>query len=190
MRVTAQWSGFPGAPGYTNLFFMAGGGLITDAQQVVDRVRTAFGNLVPLFPSSMNIQIQAEVPVIDEDTGIITEFRTVTPPASIGGGGTGSYSGPSGAVVTWRTNDLRNGRRIRGRTFLVPLAGSAFDAQGSLNSGSLIAINAFADELIGGDLDSELVVWSRPTGGSGGVAATVTSATVPDLAAVLRSRRD
>lgn len=190
MKITAQWDGFPGAPGYTNLYFMGGGGLITDAQQVADRVRTAFGHLVPLFPTNMAINIDPEVPVIDESTGMTTDFRTIDPPSEIGGGGSGGYAGPTGAVVTWRTNDLRGGRRIRGRTFLVPLAGSAFEANGSLNSGSLIALRSFADELVGGDFDSELVVWSRPTGGSGGVAATVTSATIPDMAAVLRSRRD
>lgn len=190
MKITAEWSGFPGAPGYTNLYFMGGGGLITDAQQCADRVRRAFGHLVPLFPTNMNIQINSEVPVIDESTGMITDFRTVTPPTKIGGGGTGGYAGPTGAVVTWRTNDLKNGRRIRGRTFLVPLAGSAFEANGSLGGASLLPLRQFADELIGGDLDSEFVVWSRPVGGAGGVAATVTAATIPDMAAVLRSRRD
>ena len=189
-RVTARWAGFSGAPGYSNFFFATGGGLISDAQQVADRVRSAFGQLPPSLPQGTTVTIQPEVAVIDSDTGELTRYETITPGTTVSGTATGAYSGASGAVINWRTNDVRFGRRIRGRTFIVPLGSGAYDSTGTLSSGTLEDLNDFASVLVGGDLDSELGVWSRPRDGGGGVFATVVSATVPDMAAVLRSRRD
>lgn len=195
LRVTARWQGFSGAPGYSNFFFSSGfldGGLLGDeAQALADRVADAFNELYLLLPSPVSISIEPEVPVIDSDTGVIQDFNTITPPSPVGGGGTDSeYAGPAGAVVTWRTSDLRNGRRIRGRTFLVPLRTFAYQDDGTLTAQSMTYIRNFADTLVGGSLDGDLGVWSRPTGGSGGVFASVTGYTVPDMVAVLRSRRD
>lgn len=169
---------------------MGGGGLISDAQQVADRVGGALESLESSLPSGVRIQVQPDVEEIDEATGMVTGFQTVEPPDAAAGAGTGGYSGPTGAVINWRTNDLRNGRRIRGRTFIVPLAGSTYQPDGTLQENTRGNIQNMADALMGGDFDSELVVWSRPINGSGGVAATVVQANVPDLAAVLRSRRD
>lgn len=189
-RVTARWTGFQGAPGYSVFHFMAGGGLISDAQSSATRVADAFEYLKANLPDTVTVSIEPEVQEIDESTGMVTGFQNITPPSPVNGTGDGNYSAASGAVVNWRTGDLRFGRRIRGRTFLVPLVGASYDSAGTLSTATLTNVNLFADELVGGDLDSELVVWSRPRDGSGGVAATVTQATVPDMAAVLRSRRD
>lgn len=189
-RVTIRWTGFLGAPGYSNFYFMAGGGLISDAQSSVDRVMSSLGALGSALPGTVTLSAEPEVAELDESTGTITDFVNIDPPQSITGGGTSGYSAASGAVINWRTNDVRFNRRIRGRTFIVPLAGSAYQSDGTLVAGARENIQTAADGMVGGDLDSELVVWSRPRNGSGGVAATVVSANVPDMAAVLRSRRD
>lgn len=190
LRVTAQWTGFNGAPGYSVFHYMGGGGLISDAQQVADRTGASLALLKPLLPATVRIAVESEVAVLDEDTGVLSDFRGITPPGAVQGSSPNGYAGPAGAVVNWRTDDVRAGRRIRGRTFLVPLISSSFDAGGTLTDSTITTIRSFADSMVGGDFDSELVVWSRPINGSGGVAATVTSASVPDKAAVLRSRRD
>lgn len=190
LRVTARWTGFQGAPGYSNFFFAGGGGLISDAGQVANRVRSAFNELGNILPESVSIDIDPEVPVIDSDTGMTASIETIDPPGTVTGGASTAYSAASGGVVTWRTNDLRNGRRIMGRTFLVPLAAGAYESDGTLSTAGLTNLRGFADELTAGDFDSELGVWSRPVGGSGGVFATVTAYTVADKVAVLRSRRD
>lgn len=195
MRVTARWTGFSGAPGYSNFFFSSGfldGGLLGDeAQALADRVADAFRDMDILFPDPVRISIEPEVPVIDSDTGVIQSFNTISPPTVVEGSGTsGEFAGPAGAVVTWRTGDVRGGRRIRGRTFLVPLRTFAYEDDGTLTELAMSNLRAFANTLMGGDLDGDLGVWSRPVGGSGGVFATVTGYTVPDMVAVLRSRRD
>nr|CRY95060.1 hypothetical protein [uncultured prokaryote] len=189
-RVLLRWQGFSGGPGYSAFYFAGGGGLISDAQQVADRVGNAVESLQPILPGSVQLQVETEVQVLNSDTGEVQDYRIIDPPGPRSGSGTGSYSGASGGVINWRTDDLRNGRRIRGRTFIVPLAGSAYDAQGTLSTAAITALQDFASDVAGVDFDSELGVWSRPVGGSGGVFATVTGFNVPDMAAILRSRRD
>lgn len=190
LKVTAQWSGFTGAPGYSTFYFAGGGGLISDAQQVADRVRGAFDTVKGIFPGSVKVAISPEVSVVDAATGVASAIRTITPGAVVAGSGTGNYSAASGAVVTWRTSDLRFGRRILGRTFLVPLAQGAYDADGTLSAPGMVNLNNFATALRGVDFDSEFGIWSRPRNGSGGVFASVDGHTVRDKVAVLRSRRD
>nr|CRY96518.1 hypothetical protein [uncultured prokaryote] len=189
-RVTAVWTGFNGAPGYSNFFFAVGGGVVSDRQQVADRVAGAFNSARTALASSVEINIQSEVAILSSETGVIQSFDAITPPAPVSGNGPGAYSGPTGACVNWRTSDVRNGRRIRGRTFLVPLSGSAYDTTGTLATSTLTSVRAFADAITGTDFDSEFGVWARPINGSGGVFASVDSYSVPDKAAVLRSRRD
>lgn len=193
-RVTARWTGFPGAPGYSNFFFSSGfldGGLLGDeAQMLANRVRSAFDEISSLLPNNVSISIDPEVPIIDSDTGVIQSFNSIDPPSPVAPAGDRAYAGPAGAVVTWRTDDLRNGRRIRGRTFLVPLSTFVFDDDGTLKQSQFEFLRDFADTLMGPALEGDLGVWSRPVGGSGGVFATVTGYTIPDMAAVLRSRRD
>lgn len=193
-RVTARWSGFTGAPGYSNFYFSSGwndGGLLGDeAELLADRVISAFGVISDLLPTGTRISIDPEIPVIDSDTGVAQSFNSIQPPDDVHAGIRGTYAGPAGAVVTWRTNDLRNGRRIRGRTFLVPLGTAGFQDDGTLTSDTIEDLQEFATTLMGGSLDGDLGVWSRPVNGSGGVFASVVGYTIPDMVAVLRSRRD
>lgn len=189
-RVTAVWSGFPGGPGYSNFFFASGGGLISDAQSSVDRVKDAFGELLTSLADGVSISLENEVAVVNSDTGEVSDYIDVDGGFAAAGSSGGGYPGPVGAVVNWRTGDVRFGRRIRGRTFLVPLSGNAYDDDGTLSNSARGQVQDFAAVMTSFDFDSEFGVWSRPRDGSGGVFASVTGYNVPDLAAVLRSRRD
>lgn len=189
-RVTAEWSGFTGAPGYTNFHFspFTGGG---DAQASVDRVRAFFQQLIEVIPTGVSVRVSPTVEVIDETTGSLTGYLDAEPPAVVNAGSGGTiYVGPAGGVINWNTATVRDGRRVRGRTFVVPMRNTAFDGQGTLTAPAIAWLNAAANALRTGDFESGLVVWSRPRNGSGGVAAPVIGHRVPDLAAVLRSRRD
>jgi hypothetical protein len=122
----------------------------------------------------------------------------------LSGTATGAYAGNAGAVVHWLTSLIVGTRRVRGRTFLVPMIGSAFESNGSLTSTALNTINNAAAALITA-VGTGMVVWSRPvvahtkydpkTGQGTGVAGrsgtygAVTGSRVPDLAISLRSRR-
>lgn len=200
LRVTAEWTGFSGGPGYSNFFFSvdAGfwdGGLFGDDAQLAattasQRVADAFLEIQQLVPSDINIVPSSEVAIMDSDTGEIQGTVTRDEVQVGNPQGSGGYSAVSGAVVNWNTNDYRFGRRIRGRTFLVPLVASAYQDDGTITTSALGSLRAFGAEMVGDAGGPEFGVWSRPRDGAGGVFATVVAATVPDMAAVLRSRRD
>lgn len=200
IRITARWTGFPGAPGYSNFHFSTNagffdGGLLGDeaeaaAQSAANRVRNAFIGINSLTPSAVSIKFEAEAPVIDSDSGEILGAIPISLEDLTPSGNSDGFSGATGAVVNWRTNDYRFGRRIRGRTFIVPLAGTQYESDGTLNSSALSTLRGFGSDIVSGGDDPQFGVWSRPRNGAGGVFASVVSSSVPDLAAVLRSRRD
>jgi hypothetical protein len=198
LRVTARWSGAIGLPGYSVFHYrdFSAGGEPTQAQaqNAVDKVRTFFFTVAPLLPNVISVQVLGDVPVIEETTGTMTGIFSANQPANVQGsiGATVEYAAPVGAVVTWRTGTVRNGRIIRGRTFLVPLGRSAFAVDGTLASTALTTINSAANALNDDASDGDLGVYSRPSapGATDGVWAAVNGHSVPDMGAVLRSRRD
>lgn len=189
-RITAEWSGWQGAPGFTNLYFrnIEGAGGTSDMQ---GRVRTFFAAFNNALPSAVRIQVQGEVAVIDDATGEITAFISNTPPAVVQGEYSGPYSAASGVCITWLTSGVRNGRHVRGRTFIVPLGAPAFESDGTVANPQ--GLQTIAQGLLD-PLGDDMVVWSRPGLLNGstqpGTSFDVTGARVRDRTAVLRSRRD
>lgn len=198
LRATAEWSGFVGSPGYTNLYFRdftgSGNPDLTQAQAASDRVRTFFDAIKAQLPTTVTITMRADVDVVEDTTGTMTDSFGTTPLAPVVGTASvaGGYSGATGAVVTLRTSSFRNGRRIRGRFFIVPLGGTIYGPDGTLSNTPLGTMRTAATALADQTGTPDLGVWARPTapGASDGEWAVCTSATIPDLAAVLRSRRD
>ena len=194
-KVTINWSGLPGGPGYTNLYFQDISGPTNVDQTLVDSAVSKTDAWLGVFraslPNSITTGVSATVEAVDETTGALVGFWTGTPATAAVGTGGASYAAPTGAVVSWYTSTVRNGRRIRGRTFMVPLANSAFEADGSLVASKITAWNTATNTLIATGASAELGVWSRPSspGGSDGDWALVTSFRIPDMAAILTSRR-
>lgn len=189
-RVTVQWTGFQGAPGYSNFHFTE---QVSDPgpRDGYDRVWDFLNEINSLFPTDVHYLAEGEVAILDETTGMITDYQTVAEnPTPGNGGATGGYSAASGAVVTWNTAGVRNGRRVRGRTFLVPLGGNAYQSDGTLTPDTISTINDGASLLVGEGFDSGFAIFSRPSNGQDGGVYPVTGFRVPDMAAVLRSRRD
>lgn len=194
-RIVINWTGFAGAPGYTNLYFRnSTPGIIT--QLVVDNARQKVDawltSALPLLPATVTVGVDNTVGVIDDANGELQGYMTTNATAPRAGSGTGNYSAASGLVVNWSTGTVRNGRRIRGRMFMVPLAGSALSTNGSLDDANLPGIRAAAEAVRAASGESRLVVWARPTtpGGTDGGSAEVITSTIPDKVAVLTSRRD
>lgn len=184
-RLTATWSQWPGAPGITQLY--SGNGSPTQA--MVDGFRGLFQPLVAYLPSGLTVQVNGSGDVFDDATGLITGVWSVgTTPAPTIGSGTGNYAGNAGAVINWLTSLVHGRRRLRGRTFMVPLVSAAYDTQGSLSSACITALQTGAAAMIAGG-GGEFVVWSQPKPDGSFAVGTVNGFKVPDLAATLRSRR-
>lgn len=200
LRVKTRWSGFSGGPGYTNLHFRGlgtgegGGGSydVAAANNAINRVNAFMGGIRTLLPSVVRVEVQSEVEVLEDTTGELLGTLAGTDAPEHAGSATGGYSGPVGAVVNWRTGGIRRGRRVRGRTFLVPLASAAFGASGTLLSTAQTTITNSAENMYLPADSLDLMVYARPTSADAtdGNAFVVSSFNVPTLAAVLRSRRD
>jgi len=190
-RVKVRWSGFSGAPGYNVFHFDAATeGAGPTAQDCVDALRVFYTSIAARMPTPVKIDFESVVEVIEETTGALTGFEQITPGASIPGTVSGGFSSATGACVNWITDGVRNGRRLRGRTFIVPLGGSVYDVDGTLGGPTLTALQDAANVLHASPVD--LQVYGRPTapGAADGYAEGVTSARVADKTAILRSRRD
>lgn len=199
-RVRVTWSGFIGAPGYTNLFFRdfdsteapGDSPTVAQAEDACERTQTFFTAIRAAFPGIVRLKVEPVVDILESSTGELIDSLSTPALPEILGGGAGNYSAAAGGVVSWRTGGIRNGRRIRGRTFLVPMSASALGTNGQLAPATVAYIAAAAATLIDRAGTPDLGVWARPTGPglSDGVWTVVTGAQVPASGAILRSRRD
>lgn len=189
-RVRLTWTGFKGAPGYSNFYFSPG------TPPPLAALRTFFEAVKSFFPVGLTIAYPSTGDVISEVTGQITDSWTTSGVADTAGSGLSSYVGPAGAVVEWQTATVLDGRRPLGKTFLVPMNTAQFQSDGTLTDATRTAIQtagaAFVSTTAG-----QFFIWHRPIRDPnpphtvtrlGGVAA-VTACRVPDLQAVMRSRR-
>lgn len=196
LRTKLKWNGFAGAPGYTNLFFKPSDDQQPDQAdaQAAANFTNDFGAYVRTYlPIEASMQVQSDVEELWDTTGALQNIFTVNAmPVLQGQAASAPYSAASGAVVTWRTGGVRNGRRVRGRTFLVPLANSAYQSDGTIASAVLTAWNTNFTTLMNTASSVRLGVYARPTvqGASDGSWFAATGFTIPDKVAVLRSRRD
>lgn len=196
LKVKVRWQGFTGSPGWSNFYFDGQGDTFLtpeDAPIVAARVSTFLNNVKGMFPNTVQWKIQSDVEAISVSNGELLTVHSIPDiPVIQATGGAAGYAAASGFVVTWRTAGVRNGRRVRGRTFLVPAASVSYGADGTIESVTLGTLTTQATTLAGIGGTSPLQVWSRPSGpgASDGVAFDVASVSVPDMAAVLRSRRD
>lgn len=206
-RVKARWAGFTGAPGYTVLHFADQFGTNGDlgpatqegALDIVTRTRAFFDAIKGTLPAPVSVTVESEVEVLDELSGRLTNSFAVASQLAVNGMSNSSYSVASGAVINWRTAGVRKNRRVRGRSFIVPLVGSQFGTNGALLDATVAQIQDNANVLASQTGTNDLVVYARPTPANpltgaaaidDGEAHAVTSAAVPSKGAILTSRRD
>lgn len=185
--LTATWSGTGGGTGFTRLRFL--GNLTTaEVTQQLNAMKTFFGAMTTALPTAVSIAYQALAQEYD-DAGVLTKEISGTPPSNTAGSGGTSWAAPVGGVINWETGAFNShGHRVRGRSYIVPLASVTYDAQGTLASGFLTMIQTAASNLLSGLIP--MVVVSKHPDGSFDQIRQVTASVVPDKACILRSRRD
>jgi len=202
-RVRTTWSYTPGGPGYTNMYFGTTDPLASGAQTAVNDVQAFWNAIKSYIPSAVSLQVDPSVIMVEDVTSEQTgDISVGTPPAAIQGTGGGAWAAPAGATAQWTTASYLYGRRVKGRTYLVPLTAGAFQSDGTILDTTKTALNAAAAALVAGA--SNFVVYTRerqaksaaesPTGKEityrPGASSMVVSGSVADRVAVLRSRRD
>lgn len=149
---------------------------------------TFFDAMKGLIPDTVNI-VPVEVgEIIDSSSGEATGAWSDAPEAGVNGTGMSAHANGVGASVQWNTGTFSGGRRVRGRTFIVPLHRECFGTAGLLTDAARGTLQDAADGLIE-DLAGALTIFSRPTGGGSGGTASVTSATVSNTPSWLRTRK-
>lgn len=192
-----RWAGFTGAPGYSIFHFRdfaSGAPVQADADQAHAKVESFIDAIRPVIPNPVLLSVMPDVEIIEETTAVLQDLKTVIPNAPRAGSATAgtNWAAAVGANITWRTGGIRNGRRVKGRTFLVPLAFTAFHTDGTLNDATHTTLNAAATTLRSATGSPDLGVWARPSaiGASDGAWFAATGHSIPDISTVLRSRRN
>jgi hypothetical protein len=195
-----DWSGFPGAPGFTNLYAETTDPLLAGAETWAAAIDTMINHWANTLPNGVHIQVNPEIETINDADGTLEDILTVTGtlPSHNGALG-GNYAGASGWCIDWLTTGAAFGRRRMGRSFVVPASTEAFQNDGTIATATLTEQRAAAATYVA-TAGINPVVWVRPkyvkpattppTLVHAGLAVAITGSRVPDLAAVLRSRRD
>jgi hypothetical protein len=89
--------------------------------------------------------------------------------------------------INWITGSVIGRRRLRGRTFCVPVIGANFQSDGTVSDTVLSNFRVNASALVVAAA-TNFQVWHRPVGGTGGLNSDVVAATVNDRPQVLTSR--
>jgi hypothetical protein len=189
-RVVVSWAG-PSVTGLAVnvLHFDA----TEQAAPPVAAIRTAYQAMAGQLPSAVTVTVPPSGETIDDSDGTLTGVWSATAPAVVTGGVVPQAAAGVGACVTWNTGGIVAGtkgpRRLRGRTFLVPLANACYDADGTLTAPAVTALNNFGTSLIAA---GGFGIWHRPTSAAAanGTSSSVLSHKLRDKVAYLSSRRD
>lgn len=183
-EIITEWTIERSSGGLSIMYFADEGGVAAQ--------RTALANFWSALTSNLDQQtswrIQTNGRILDEASGTLTGFWADPTNRAGNGSATGDpVSNSTQGLVRWLTDDVVNGRRVQGRTFVPGITKNAI-VSGELSASVLTAMqtaaSAYADA-------SGLVIWHRPDdSGSGGSVHSVTAASVWNEFAVLRGRRD
>jgi hypothetical protein len=195
-RTIVQSTGYLGGPGYNILHWTAGVGAgvndVDGVEEFHDTLEATLSSVDEWIADDVTLSILPDVVYFNDDDGVI--LGSTTDPGGIRvvpGLGTGtSLSRATQANVGFRTEEYVNGRRLKGRMFLGPIASDIIGADGQIYAESVTDIPAAFSGLISG-LGGRLAVWHRPTdaaptSGSYGDVTTITCSRVPGT---LRSRK-
>ena len=183
-----------GAPGLTTFRFLPGtaGGVPADAVDAVGRVQDCWDAMKGNHPSNFVATVQGEVRVIDATDGALTGF--LDGGADVVVTGTSASAGlpiASMLLLQHDTGDIHMGRRVRGRSYIGPVAlNTNVAGVPTATAKSLLLTGALL--LLSGATATVPVVWSRPDSpvGDPGFHSEVLTYRAAGYFAVLRSRRD
>lgn len=184
--VNLTWTGATGSPGVNvwHARFDNGDPLSGDLSDVTDIIGQFYDAIEGLFPSTYTITYDGEAQGVGADEG--TTYQST--PWTFQGEGAPAFLPPATAMfVNWRA--FTGGRRGKGRTYLGPLTDLVTEGNGTPEEAYRAQVQAAANALVSaslGDLNGAVVIYSR----TDGIARDVATADVPNMFAVLRSRRD
>lgn len=196
--ITTRWDGFIGAPGWSKIWFeeLADSTSRNNAGAAVSNFWLA---LVNFYRAPFTWTVSPIVQNFDIQTGQLTNEFTMSTVPNVRTGtvpNTTAYAGGTGCVVHWQTGVVLDGRKVTGKTFLVPTT-NMFEADGTITTTARTTI-ADAGNALATNVNVRQVVYHRvfdKKAGEpgrtqvGGNLVRVSAAVVPDRSATMRSRR-
>lgn len=185
--IDLTWSGASGSPGVNIWHARFDTGAIptpADLQEVVDALQTFYATIDGLYPNTLTASFAGEAAGVGPDSG---DTFTANPWSEPGDNANGYLSPATMMYVNWSTST--GGRRGRGRTFIGPLDAGVREANGTPTEEARGVLQGAVDALVSSSLSDNgwaVGVWSR----TDAVLRDFTSGSVPNMFAVLRSRRD
>lgn len=181
-RIRVVLSGGVGLPGVSTFYSEVA------VPSAVADVAAFYDDIKGLMPSTVTATILSSGDVIEDSNGSLVGTWSEGTDTQVQGTSGVSYGAGIGVAVQWNTNGIRNGRRVRGRTFLCPLTSDIFQNDGTIGATPLSTITTAAGILASG---GQLRVWSRPSSipAADGESHSVLNASVADRVTSLRSRR-
>jgi hypothetical protein len=185
-RVLVQWSGPQVVGSAVNVLAYDGS---DNAAPPLAAIRAAYQGLAPFLPTGLSIAFPNTGDRFEDTTGNLTGFWSAAAVGNVVGSAPAATAAGAGACAAWSTGAVVRTRRLRGRTFLVPLATNAYDTDGTLVAGAMTVLSAWVTAMLA---SGPLFVWSRPTTDpvAPGTSSGVQSGRVKDKVAFLSSRRD
>lgn len=196
-EVDAIISGDVGGRGISRFRFVNAAGSVpsaSDCNTAGAAVRQLYFAMASYIPSDITVAVQGLVNCYDEVSGLVVgPVSMTTVPGAVAGSGAGNYAAGMGMRINWKTNVISGRRLIKGATFMIPLASSAFQANGAPATAASNSLQAAATAYIAAlnGVTVQAVVWHRPPKGThaGGATGPLQAATISGMASGLRSRR-
>jgi len=172
-----------------------------DGGVLLAEVQALYVKVAPTTPVDVTFSFPSAGDIIEDTTGVITGSWAGAVYAPIPGSAAGTYAAPVGLLFRWTTGTIADGKRVRGRTFIVPSIGNIFSASGQVDPAVVSAFDAALAAFVVANA-ANFVVWHRPYAGRLATAklkarvahpgshAVVTGSGTSTKAVVLRSRRD
>lgn len=164
-----------------------------NAAPPVAAVKAAFAAAPLMFPSGLTLTFPGSGEQINDTDGSLVGVWSSPDGGTVTGGNTVQPAAGVGACIGWTTGGIVNGtkgpRKLRGRTFLVPLSTAVYESDGTLSPGTVTTLQTLANAIMAA---GPLAVWHRPSSptATDGNSYGVISAKVRDKVAFLSSRRD
>lgn len=189
-EVVVVWSGANGLPGYSK--FRAVTSLSsTQLNAFAANVMAFFSAIKALVPAIVTFTMQPGASVHEDDGTLINEATITSLPAPVVCTGSGAYSAASGILVLWNTGAVNGGKKVRGRTYLVPVSTTVLQADGTIVDAQRTVVQTAANTLVGATPAPAINSRARASNPlATNATVQVVSAVVSDKQVVLRSRRD
>ena len=182
-RVRAIWNSAAVVGGGVSTFYF---------DEAASGFQAAVADFFQAIEASLPVGQQIFVPnsgdLLDVATGALSGVWSEGSGETIVGQDTQGYAAGVGIRVVWPTAGIRNGRRVKGSTFMCPIGKNSFEGSANIATATITLYESAASALLTSQ-GSDMKIWSRPRNGSGGQAFSVIGREVPDEISWLRSRR-